>query len=170
MGTRIRAAEPADARGIAEVHVASWRWAYAGDLPQQVLDALSVDEREGMWSDVISDPAASIAVADEDGRVAGFASTGATRDADAPASTGELFAIYLAPEAAGRGVGRALLDRAERGFREAGFDRATLWVLASNDRARRFYERAGWRWDGTTGNHQVECANRPIVRYARDLT
>jgi hypothetical protein len=44
-----------------------------------------------------------------------------------------------------------------------------LWVLESNDRARGFYERGGWVWDGTVGDHLIECANYPIVRYARDL-
>jgi ribosomal protein S18 acetylase RimI-like enzyme len=33
-------------------------------------------------------------------------------------------------------------------LRRDGFRVATLWVLVSNDRARRFYERSGWRVDG----------------------
>jgi ribosomal protein S18 acetylase RimI-like enzyme len=165
--TVIRPAEPADARAIAEVHVASWRWAYAGDLPQEVLDALSVDERARFWTRAIPDPAVSVVVAAEVDRIVGFASTGATRDVDALDRTGELFAIYLDAAVAGTGVGSALLERAERDLRDAGYERATLWVLASNDRARRFYERHGWVWDGTTSRHDFECANRPIVRYAR---
>jgi GNAT superfamily N-acetyltransferase len=165
----IRSAEPADARAIAEVHVASWRWAYAGDLPQEVLDALSVDDRERMWNRAILDAAVTVIVAEEGGRVVGFVSTGPTRDDDAPGGTGELFAIYLDEAVAGTGVGAALLERAERDLREAGFNRATLWVLASNDRARRFYERHDWAWDGTTSEHQIECANRPILRFVREL-
>lgn len=50
-----------------------------------------------------------------------------------------------------------------------GVERATLWVLETNQRARRFYEREGWAWDGTTSIHQVEGSNLPIVRYALDL-
>jgi len=42
----IRPATPEDARAIAEVHVASWRYAYRGLLPDDVLDRLSVEERE----------------------------------------------------------------------------------------------------------------------------
>ncbi len=52
---------------------------------------------------------------------------------------------------------------------ELGYERATLWVMASNDRSRRFYEAAGWSWDGTTSEHRFECANVPIVRYTADL-
>lgn len=54
-------------------------------------------------------------------------------------------------------------------LRAFGYDRAMLWVMASNDRSRRFYERAGWSWDGTTSEHRFDCANVPIVRYVTDL-
>jgi len=45
----LRAAVPADARAIAEIHVASWRSAYRGLLPDSLLDAMSVDELEQRW-------------------------------------------------------------------------------------------------------------------------
>ena len=96
-------------------------------------------------------------------------SAGPTGDDETPAGTGELFAIYLAEHAAGTGIGATLLERAERQLRDEGFSRATLWVLETNDRARRFYERHGWVWDGTRGEHRFDCGNRPIVRYAREL-
>ena len=41
----VRAATPDDARGIAEVHVAGWRWAYRGQMPDALLDSLSVEDR-----------------------------------------------------------------------------------------------------------------------------
>jgi hypothetical protein len=44
-----------------------------------------------------------------------------------------------------------------------------VWVMASNDRSRRFYEAAGWSCDGTTSEHRFDCANVPIVRYTVDL-
>jgi len=168
----IRPAIARDARAIAEVHVASWRWAYADDLPASLLDGLSVDEREVAHRRQLEDPATPVRVVVAEGppgRIVGFASTGPTRDEDAPPETGELFAIYLLAEAAGAGAGRALLERATTDLGAAGFTRATLWVLASNGRARRFYERAGWVWDGTTGEHRFDCGNRPIVRYVVDV-
>ena len=45
----VRNARSADAPGIAEVHVASWRAAYAGQLPDRFLRKLSVDERTRSW-------------------------------------------------------------------------------------------------------------------------
>jgi hypothetical protein len=51
-------------------------------------------------------------------------------------------------------------------LRAAGFGRATLWVLEANARGRGFYEHTGWAPDGVRGDHMVECANHPMVRYA----
>ena len=34
-------------------------------------------------------------------------------------------------------------------FAQEGYATAMLWVLADNPRARRFYEREGWRAEGT---------------------
>ena len=77
--------------------------------------------------------------------------------------------LYVTQDAAGTGTGLALLRAAEEALRGNGFRRATLWVLASNERGRRFYERSGWAWEGSTGEHQIQCANHPIVRYAKSL-
>src|SRR5665647_1820355 len=45
MGLLVRRAEPQDAPVVARVHTASWRQAYRGLLPQEYLDALSVEAR-----------------------------------------------------------------------------------------------------------------------------
>ena len=50
-----------------------------------------------------------------------------------------LESLYIAPEAAGQGVGSALLDVAKQ-LRPGGF---CLWVFESNTPARTFYERRG---------------------------
>ena len=96
----------------------------------------------------------------------GFCSFGPSRDDGATERTAEVLTIYLLEDVAGRGIGRELFASAIDRLRELGYDRATLWVMASNDRSRRFYERAGWSWDGTTSEHRFDCANVPIVRYA----
>jgi GNAT superfamily N-acetyltransferase len=177
---RLRPATVADARGIAEVHVEGWRWAYRGLLPGAFLDGLSVDERVEMWRSALGglDARGGCLVAEgDDARIVGFVSFGAPADgATAPGAAapddgdlGEVHAIYLVEGAQGTGTGRALFDAAVTGLRAAGFRRAFLWVLAGNRRARRFSERAGWRWDGTTSEHRLDCGNEPIVRYVTDL-
>jgi GNAT superfamily N-acetyltransferase len=168
---RVRVARPEDARPVAEVHVASWRHAYRGVLPDEYLDRLSVDDRAAMWLGAFADtdPKSGAFVAEESGRVVGFSSFGPSRDEDAPDGTGEVPAIYVEPSVMGKGVGRELLEEATAELRLAGFTRATLWVLEANERARRFYENEGWAWDGSVGRHMFDCANEPVVRYAIDL-
>lgn len=170
--TAVRGALAEDARAIAEVHVASWRWAYEGILGRETLEALSVDDRATMWRDAIgaADDRSGVLVAqDAEGRVVGFASVGPSADQDATDGTGEVLAIYVDAAFAGSGVGRSLFEAARERLRVGGFERATLWVLEANERARRFYERAGWAWDGTISQHRFDCGNQPVVRYAGRL-
>ncbi len=68
-------------------------------------------------------------VAEEAGCVSGFLA----RDND------WVTALYLAPEARGRGMGAALLAEVK-----AGRDALQLWCFQSNEGARRFYERHGF--------------------------
>jgi RimJ/RimL family protein N-acetyltransferase len=169
-GVVIREAMPEDARAIAEVHVAAWRWAYRDDLPAEFLEGLTVDDRERGWIEwLASDERTGTFVAVQDGGVVGFCSFGASRDDGATEETPEILTIYLLEDAAGHGIGRVLFAAANDCLREHGYERAMLWVMASNERSRRFYERAGWSWDGTTSEHRFDCANVPIVRYTADL-
>ena len=167
----VREATPEDARAIAEVHVRSWQTAYRGELPDDYLDGLSVDERASGWTGRLAEPPLGVEtfVAEDGGRVIGFTGFGPTRDGDAPAGTGEVYTLYLLPGWVGRGVGRELFACANDRLRELGYPRATLWVLATNERSRRFYEQAGWTFDGTESTHQDQCQNLPIVRYAAAL-
>jgi GNAT superfamily N-acetyltransferase len=167
----IRPARPADAEAVAQVHVASWRHAYRGLIPDDYLDRLSVEDREAMWRGAFADPdpRSGAFVAEQDGRVVGFAAFGPSRDDDAREGTGEVPAIYLDPAVVGSGIGRALFAEANAALREVGFTSATLWVLEANAPARRFYEKAGWTWDGGLSTHMFDRANEPVVRYATEL-
>lgn len=132
-----------DAEDIARVHVAAWRVAYRGIVPDEMMARLSVAVRADHARAAISaGPPGRIAVAEIDGEVAGWLRVGPARDPDPPGEV-ELFALYLAPWAWGRGAGLALLEVAVA-------EGATyLWTLEGNARARRFYERHGWTCDGT---------------------
>ena len=58
-------------------------------------------------------------------------------------------ALVVAAEAEGKGAGRAMMAHAETWARERGLREVCLDVFAGNDRARAFYERAGYRADHT---------------------
>jgi GNAT superfamily N-acetyltransferase len=163
----VRSALPTDAAAIAQVHVTSWRAAYTGLLPERYLERLSVYERERTWRRRIDGirPDETILVAERAGAVVGFTSAGTTRDRDAdPRAVGEVYAVYLLPEAWGCGAGRRLLEQAVSLLADSGFGHAVLWVLETNARARGFYEHLGWRADGTS---KQERFGEPVteVRY-----
>jgi GNAT superfamily N-acetyltransferase len=169
----VRRAGPADAAPIAVVHVRSWQGAYRGLLSQEYLDGLDPADRIERWQRRLEQdgwPAAGTVVAVSGGQVGGFANFGPTRDADAGgARVGEITAIYVLPEAWGAGLGRSLMTVAVSYLAAAGYETAALWVLESNARARRFYDRAGWTADGSA--KQEEIAGSPVteVRYRRPL-
>lgn len=54
----LRRATIDDADQLGAVHVASWREAYAGILPDDMLTGLSVDARSAMWTKILGDPSA----------------------------------------------------------------------------------------------------------------
>lgn len=168
----IRPASAADAAGIAEVHVRSWQAAYAGQLPDDVLRGLSVSDRRRFWERLLSDPdqPGRVLVLDISGTVGGFASVGPCRDEDADEHVGELSALYLHSRYWDRGLGRRLHDAAMATLGGDGYQRTTLWVLGTNTRARRFYEKAGWVLDSATKIDRLGEVVFEDVRYAKPLT
>lgn len=166
----IRKAVLGDEAGIAKVHARSWRVAYRGQLPDAMLDALDVDARAESWGRLLSDPALTVLVdeTEQDG-IVGFVAVGASRDDDAPPDTGEIQAIYVDPSQWGRGTGSRLLSSGLERLAAAGSPRATLWVLESNQRTRRFYEDRGWSHDGHTKSDRRGDVTLVELRYARPL-
>jgi GNAT superfamily N-acetyltransferase len=171
MAIRIREGVPKDVGAIAGIHVRAWQTAYRGQLTDEYLDGLKIEDRLEMHRGALSSapPEYRMWVAEEDDRPVGFAVTAKSQDADADERTAEVYAIYLEPDRVGTGLGRQLFAHAVEDLRERGFRTATLWVLETNERTRRFYEIAGWKPDGTTTSERVDCEMRPTVRYRVDL-
>ncbi len=142
----IRQANPDDSARIAEVHVNTWRTTYPGIVSDEVLDGLSVENRQRMWDATLTthrDDNYVYVVEQEDGHIVGFAWAGKEREGE-PGHGGEIYAIYLLEEHQGKGWGKQLfLAITERLSRE-GFDSMILWVLADNP-TRGFYEAMGGR-------------------------
>lgn len=153
MKIQIRQAVETDAEAIATLKTRSWQSAYRGQLPDQFLADLDLDlaSRTDYWRLHIStQPSAKheIWTAEHEGELRGFAAIGPARRDD-EAGLGELYALYVDPPHWEQGVGRSLLSHAVHRL-SRDYSNALLWVLESNARARRFYERAGWALDGGT--------------------
>ena len=156
----IRPARPEDAAAVAEVHVRTWQAAYEHVFGAERLAAMDVGARARQWEERLGGPV-RVWVAEEHARVVGFAWIGDSRDAP---EEGELFAIYVFPEAWGSGAGHELMAAAAGGLRQA-YPTSILWVLEDNPRARRFYEREGWALDGATKTDRFLETEVGEVRY-----
>lgn len=167
----VRKAELKDAAGIAKVHVGTWQSAYKGQMPDSYLDSLSIEKRTDSWHDILSKPEgnADTLVAEVNGEVIGFCSVSKCRDEDMPENTGELWAIYVDKNYAGKGAGTALLSKGLSILKDEGFTKATLWVLSSNDKTRKWYESKGWRVEGKTKTDKRDGFELHEVRYIMDL-
>ncbi|AEG44825.1 GNAT family N-acetyltransferase [Isoptericola variabilis] len=161
----IRSATPGDAPAIARVHVASWKQAHAGILPPEYLDTLGPESRLEEWTRILSEGRGTTIVAEADGRMLGFASWGPSRDEDAEPGDLELYAIYLDPEAWGRGVARDLMRTVLADVSDG--TPMSLWVPATSERARHFYRRHGFHPDGIERIDEVGGTPVTQVRYRR---
>jgi putative acetyltransferase len=92
------------------------------------------------WVQALADPAASVLVAERAEEPVGVAVVRA----------GWLDGLYVVPEWWGKGVAPELHDRGLEIVRDLASAQIHLWVLEENVRARRFYERRGWRENGRT--------------------
>ena len=144
-GYEVRAATARDFRAIAEVHVSAWRAAFRGLVPDSHLASVSVDKRLAFWREAIEFSEPQVQVATENGAIVGFVGYDRSRDAKTPATTGEIWAVYVKQTHWGRGLGLALWDAARDGLVEEGCTEVTIWLPLRNERALRFHELAGFR-------------------------
>ena len=138
----VRPAEREDSAAIARVHVASWRTAYRGLLPDDFLASLSEEHYTDRWTRVIGEGSSRVFVVEEDGEIVGFASCGRERAGEG-SFAGELYAIYVLDSAQRHGQGRELVRAAAGALKKMKLTDMIVWVLRDNAPARRFYERLG---------------------------
>ena len=167
-GPALRDAQPGDAEAIAAVHVASWRAAYRHLLPDDLLDGLSVDDRARWWRRLLEAPRGDhVVVAERDGATEGFVHV-ALGPPDGP-DRGELVTLYLLPDRWGTGLGARLHDVGLDRLAGAGCAEARVWMLSTNERARRFYVRHGWERTPEVRIQQFRAATVVDHRFARAL-
>ncbi|MEV0605130.1 GNAT family N-acetyltransferase [Polymorphospora rubra] len=169
MPVSLRTAEAADIPRVADLHLRSRIDAYAGLVSRRALTQVSTPVFAAWWVERWSHERAThvLTVAERDDQLVGFTYVGPDDEEDEP-RTGLLYAIHLDPAERGRGTGRVLMTGALATLSEQGWQRAALWVLAGNDRARAFYERGGWRPAGQSRDSRF---GPPIeeIRYDRQL-
>lgn len=153
----MRPAVEADVEPLAAVHVAAWRESFRHLLSERYLAEVSLQERIGVWRQVLQVPGAITMVAEADSGPVGFG--GARTGAEGPRPL-QLWGLYLLAAWHGSGVAQRLLD--------ATIGRAPcfLWSAADNPRAEAFYRRNGFSRDGATDT-LPSWEDMPIVRMVR---
>lgn len=145
----IREAVIKDAYENALCHTMSWRSAYKGIVPDEYLNNISVEERAEKFRYYINESKEyERYCAVYENKIIGILCIGKSRDEDKP-DTGEIVAIYLIEEFWGKGYGRQMMNYATDKLKQMGYNEIILWVLEENSRARRFYEKCGFIFDGT---------------------
>jgi GNAT superfamily N-acetyltransferase len=144
-------AEDALCLGVLAMQVFLDTYATEGIRPAHAREALATGSQDG-FAALLADPAVTLLVAERAGHLVGFAQLrhGAVHDLlDEPAAA-ELRRLYVQEPFTGRGVGAALLRRAEQAAAARGA--AALWLTAwaGNARALAFYPRQGYALVGDT--------------------
>ena len=132
---QIRPADSRDIQAIAAVHVASWKDAYKGILPDAYLQCGVSDDLLAHWQQAEIRAEDVVLVAEHEG-VIGFIAVWCRPEP-------LIDNLHVDPLRRSRGVGRALMQAAAERLMEMGQSTACLWVLAENRRALRFYELLG---------------------------
>lgn len=153
---------------IVELHVRSWQKAYRGMMPDEYLDSLSVESRlaqqQERFGKKTSDECAIIAGES----IIGICGFGPSRDDDAD-QVGEIYGFYLHPDVWGKGYAHPAMTLTLELLKQAGWPVVTLWTLELNQRARRFYERAGFELDGARKQLTIAGVELWEVRYRKEL-
>jgi ribosomal protein S18 acetylase RimI-like enzyme len=169
----VRRARPADAGAIGAVHVAAWRSAYPGILPDAYLAGLSAPRqaayydsavRSGVGVHVAAASGADLGALGGAARIVGFVTGSPARPGrwTEPLGDGEIETLYVLDDWRERGLGRRLMRAAAAHLAAAGCRSAFVWVLRANPN-RWFYERLGGR---AAAEATIQVAGAPVVQTA----
>lgn len=134
---------PADAEGLAVVHAAAWRYAYAGVIPDPGLTRMIGRRGPGWWRR-LHDAQGRALVATLGPETIGYALLGRCRGGPG----GEVQELYVRPECHGLGFGSRLFGAARAELDARNLAPLTVWCLAGNVIGLAFYRALGGRETG----------------------
>ncbi len=130
---------------LAEVHASAWRASHRDVLGENVVASHTAERHEAMFRAEAEKATIKTFFVRLGGKTAGMVSVDTRPDPDHP-EAGEVRAVYLLPEYWDRGLGQRLLEFAVHELDER--PEIYLWVMNSNTRARRCYEKFGFEFTG----------------------
>jgi GNAT superfamily N-acetyltransferase len=168
MGLHIRKALQKDAFEYAVNHIACWRAAYKGILSDEYLNSMNVEQITEANLRILGESGIyKCYYAEHNKAMIGRLVINKSRDED-KTDLGEIAAMYLLSEFWGKGYGREMMEFSLAELKRMGHDDVLLWVLEANSRARRFYEKCGFAFDGAKKEIIIDTSHTEM-RYVRAL-
>lgn len=157
-----------DADDIGYVHAKSWQSAYEKILPKEFLIDFTPQKRSEFFKRIIPIRPEEYYIGYLGYNPIGMLIIGKTVDEDVKPNIGEIMALYLLEEYWGKGYGKSLMEFGIKRLSELSYNDIILWVLEDNKRARNFYEKYGFFFDGTK---RKICIGKPFmeVRYIHGI-
>jgi ribosomal protein S18 acetylase RimI-like enzyme len=166
---KIRYADISDAKTLGEIHSRSWKVTYKGIVPNEILENITIEKRQKYFEKAQTDGREEDAIIFKDNEAVGFICIGKCRDADKPDIYGEIWGIYLLPGYWKMGIGSELINWGLNELKKRHYSKITLWVLEENINARKFYEKNGFKHDGTV--KEITIGNKlNEYRYEKIIT
>ena len=132
----VRNAKFEDMKQSGHIMSVSFRMAFADYVTQQTMDACAQEDNcIALLEGIFREGNVHFLIGDKSGMLA-WQTTG---------DAAEIIAIHTLPESWGSGLGNAMLTEA---IEQIGNRNIFLWAFKENKRARRFYEKHGFRWNG----------------------
>ena len=149
----VRIAEFDDMKQAGHIMSVSFRAAFADLVSQQTMDACAREDAcIALLEGIFREGKVHFLMGEDSGMLAWQQ----TEDG------AEIVAIHTLPESHGTGLGAALLNEA---VNQIGSQKIFLWAFKKNTRARRFYEKHDFRWDGSERVGEFDGAIE--VRYVK---
>ena len=151
---QVRNAAYEDMKQLGHIMSVSFRTAFREFVTQETIDACAREENcIALLEGIFREGKVHFLVGENSGMLA-------WQDAEDMA---EIIAVHSLPESWGSGLGHAMLTEA---FKQIGEKAVFLWAFKENKRARRFYEKHGFCWDGTERVSEFDGALE--VRYVKE--
>lgn len=137
-----------DARATATININSWKSTYKNIVSAGFLDSLEIEPRiEAAEKRFLRSDMDCFVAVDSKNLVVGFANFGPCREKNVDADA-ELYAIYIADEAHGFGVGKNLFLAGYEATQKRGYQKMMVSVFTKNEKACGFYEKMGGKFYG----------------------
>lgn len=164
----VRAAEKTDIKEMAEVVSRSWRAAYGNLISEDDMKLFSnVVRREELFKAGFERGALTYVLLS--GRCVKGVCSAEEYKKDGFLNTAEINQLYLDPSIIGMGFGSMLLEFTLKELSDKGYQQAVLYVMEGNERALRFYERSGFKTDGSFTVCENLSAKNKGIRYVKKL-